>query len=402
MKSKTSYSNQFVQKFFVLLCLSFSVAAFAYSQDVPPGKDLASQRAEALKLVGQNRYLDALPILEKIASMYPKDAEIWADYGIAVLANSSTLATPEARKKERLRGREILLKAKQLGTENVQALHFLDQVPPDGGGDDNFSADNPEVEKALREGEGFFGRGEYDKAFATYEKAYKINPKSYEAVLFMGDSLYAQRKYKESEVWFAKAAAIEPNRENAYRFWGDALMGQNKTLEARDKFVLAFVAEPFSRLTLDRLGRWVQEAQITIAPTEIIPPGSDSGGDLTIDEKLLKAENGTVHWKLYNDARKARILENTRKSGRTTLAAEANAWRKVADAARRDIKAGKLKTPDSSLLNLIKIDDAGFLEAYLLIMRPQENFADDFFEYREKNRDKMKRFVIEYLLGLKS
>lgn len=400
--NKKSSKKQFAFKLLMFVCLSFSCVSLAFSQNNTFGKDLSAQRAEALRLVGENRYLDALSILEKIAPMLAEDAEIWADYGIAVLSNSSILKTPEARQKERVRGREILVKAKQLGTKNVLALHFLDEIPANGGSDDNLSTDNPEIEQALREGEAFFGRAQYDKAFAAYEKAYKISPQNYEAVLFMGDSLYAQKKYKESEVWFAKAVAIEPNREGAYRYWGDALMNQKKTLEARDKFVEAFIAEPFSSLTLDRLGRWIDEANAELSPIDIIPPGNESVGELKIDEKLLKAENGTIHWKLYSDTRKAQILETSGKNQRHTLTRELMAWRKVADAARRDIKEGKLKNPDQSLQNLIRMDDAGVLEAYLLLKRPHKDFGEDFIDYRDKNRAKFKQYVIEYLLGLKS
>jgi tetratricopeptide (TPR) repeat protein len=393
---KTSFVK-LILRFFIVLSFCFASTDFVFAQD----KTVIAQRAEAVELIEQNRYLDALPVLEKIILSYPNDAELWAHFGIAIISNSVTLKTPEARKKEQVRGVNALAKAKQLNTQNVTALNYLETFSGSDG-NDNFIDANPEAENALREGEAFFGRGEYDKAFAAYEKAYKINPKSYEAILFMGDSLYAAKRYKESEVWFAKAVALEKNREAAYRYWGDALMNQKKILEARDKFVEAFVAEPFSRLTLDRLVRWVEEAGETLAPTEITPPGNDFAGELKIDEKLLKAENGTIHWKLYDDARKAQILENAKRKQSHTLNAEAAAWRKVADAARKEIKSGKLKNPDPSLLNLIKIDEAGVLEAYLLIMRPHEDFGEDFFQYREKNRDKLKQFVVRYLLGLKS
>lgn len=394
---KKTLAIKFILTLFIALIFAAANADVVCAQD----KTVVEKRAEALALIEQNRYLDALPLLEKIMLSYPDDAELWAHFGIALASNSVTLKTPEERKAELGRAFKALTRAKQLGTENVMALSFFDQLS--GGADeDNFSHANPEVEKALREGEAFFGRGEYDKAFTAYEKAYKIDPKNYEAVLFMGDSLYAAKKYKESEAWFAKAVALDPNREAAYRYWGDALMHQKKLLEARDKFVEAFISEPFSRMTLERLAHWAEEAGEPLAPTGIVPPGNEPVGDLKIDEKLLKAENGTIHWKLYNAARGAQSLADAGKKQRYTLAKEAAAWRKVAEAARRDIKAGKLKTPDQSLLNLIKIDDAGFLEPYLLIFRTHEDFGEDFFEYREKNRDKFKRFVVEHFLGLKN
>ncbi len=57
-------------------------------------------RAKAVEFVEANRYLDAFPILEKVAPLYPNDSEIWAHYGIAILARSTTLKTAAERKIE--------------------------------------------------------------------------------------------------------------------------------------------------------------------------------------------------------------------------------------------------------------------------------------------------------------
>lgn len=399
MTGKKSLFKFFTLYSFASLCIIFALAVCVSAQAKPAAAE--AQKAEAIKLIDQNRYIDALAILEKIAPLYPNDAEVQANFGVAVMVNSVTLTTPEARKKERVRGLQILAKAKRLGTEDTKALHFLDNFPADGGEDDNFTSDNPEVEKALREGEAFFGRGDYDKAFAAYEKAYKLNPKSYEAALFMGDSLYAQRKYKESEIWFAKAVEIEPNREMAHRFWGDALLGQKKIVEARDRFVEALIAEPFSRMSWENLSKWSAAAETNLTPVEIAPPGNEPIGEIKIDEKLLKTEDGTIHWKLYRTAREVQFLDKTIKKQRYTLADEAAAWRKTAEAARRDLKAGKLKYPDKSLVNLVKLDDDGSLEPYILLLRPSESFGEDFIDYREKNRARLKRFIIEYIIGTK-
>ena len=379
-----------------LFCLSPNAAVRVFAQQTSQ-QEKNSIREKALDLVRQNRYLDAFPLLEKVAPLFPEDKEVWAHYGIAILARSSTLAASGERKSERVKGYNVLMKAKQLGTDNVVALNLLDQLPEDGGEDDNFGG-SPEFEKNLREGEAFFGRGEYDKAFAAYEKAYKINPKSYEAALFLGDSLYASEKYKESETWFAKAVEIEPNREQAYRFWGDALMNQKKTLEARDKFVEAFIAEPFSRMPIDRIGRWIGETQTKAASVTIIPPGNEPTGDVTIDEKLLKVDDGTIAWKVFNETRKAQIIAAG--GSADSLSNVAAAYRKVADAFRTNLKTGKVKYPDQSLTNLVKLDDAGLLEPYLFFTRPSENIIESYNEYRAKNRDKLKRFFIEYMLGL--
>lgn len=393
---KRIYISLSVILFGFLLCRSPGISNRVFAQEAKR-LDNAGIRAKALEFAHQNRYIDAFTFLELAAPLYPDDEEVWAHYGIAILARSATLTSAEERKAERIKGYSVLTKAKKLGTDNIIALNLLDQLSPDGGDEDNFGG-NPDFEKNLREGEGFFGRGEYDKAFTAYEKAYKINPKSYEAALFMGDSLYAGGKYRESETWFAKAVEIEPNREQSYRFWGDALMNQKKITEARDKFVEALVAEPFSRLTWERIGRWADETKTKVAPVEVTPPGNEPAGAITIDETLLKADDGTTSWKVYNETRKVQVIAGGGKS--RTLANEVAALRKVAAAFRSDLKSGKVKYPDQNLSNLTKLDDAGLLEPYVLLIRGNENTGEEYDAYRAKNRDKLKKFIVEYLLGL--
>ncbi len=378
----------------ILFCLGLFSIQNVFAQD------LKERRAEAMKLVNENKYIDALPIFEEIAILLPKDSEVWAHYGVAILVNSSTLETPEKRKTERQRAVQVLTKAKQLGTKVVLALHYLDIIPADGGGLDDFSSENPDIEKFIREGEGYFGRGEYVEAFKAYEKAYKLNPKSYEAVLFMGDSLYAAGKYKDSEAWFAKAIEIDPNREEAYRYLGDALFYQGKKKEGYQKIADAFVADPFSRIVRDRFFRAVKELEAEIAPiSTIIPPGGKIVGDFKFDPALLKAEDGTIHWKLYTEVR------NTWQNGefkkqfpdesayRRTLREESAALRKVIEAVKKDTKIKKL---DESLVNLVKLDELGFLESYILFVRTNQEIIEDYFDYKKNNRDKLQRFLYDH------
>lgn len=391
-------SRRIVFGLVLLLALNLLTINSSFAQTA----DAQAQRAKALELADRSLYLEALPILEKIAAQFPKDADVWANYGIALLTNAVTLKTAPERKIGRKLGRDALVKAAQLGMKNVLALHFLETLPADGGDEDNLNGENPEVEKALREGEGFFGRGEYDKAFTAYEKAYKINPKNYEAVVFMGDSLYAQKKYKESEIWFARAVEIDPNREFAYRFWGDALYFQNKPKEAYQKFAEAFISEPFSRVVRDRFFRHVGELKGDFSPSVLIaPPGGEPVGAVKFDASLLQSQDGTAHWKLYVDTRSAWKATEFKKQFpketvyRHSLAEETAALKKVADAVRKD---AKIKILDDGLANLVKLDDLGLIESYILMMRIDDGIADDFFDYRAKNRDKLRRFINEFFI----
>jgi tetratricopeptide (TPR) repeat protein len=351
-------------------------------------------------MVDENRYIDALPLLEQIILSYPDDAEMWADFGIAIMSNAITLTDAGERKKEMERGIKALQRARNLGTTSTKALYFLDQFE-DFDGVDNFSNKNPEVEKALRQGEAHFGRAEYDLAFKSYEKAFKLDPKNYEAVLFMGDCFYAQKKYKEAEPYFAKAIEINPEVETAYRFWGDALLYQNKFPESLDKFLEGLLLEPFSRMSWDGIRRWATRAGANYKIIKITAPGGKDFGPLVINESLLKVDDGTDKWKFYDLAIKERIATKDGKNPEFLLRDEVQAWKKVADAFRQGVKSGEIKYPDSNLTNLLKLDDKDLLEPYILLLRPQDTFGDDYVNYRQKNPAKIKQFVKEFILNLK-
>ena len=196
----------------ILIALIFIFMSGVFAQTQQSDKEYV----QAMTLVNGGKLGSALPLLEKLASRYPTDAEIQAHLGVAILAASAALNDAESRKKEVARGGEILKKAQKLGSQNVLALHYLDLINQGLDIDSVSKSANKDVEAALREGEGFFGKGEYNKAFASYEKAYKLDPQSYDAALFAGDCFYAQKKFDEAGVWFARAVKVNPNREQAF------------------------------------------------------------------------------------------------------------------------------------------------------------------------------------------
>ena len=361
---------------------------------------VAIERARAMSLVNENRYIDAYPLLEKIAGTLTKDVDVITHFGVAIASRSVTLADPAARKAERKRAVEVLTRAKELGMTDVNALHILDQLAPDGGDEDNFISGDPRVEAALREGENFFGRGEYQKAFTAFERALRLDPKSYEAALFLGDSLYAQRRYAESERWFAKAAAIDPDREAAHRYWGDALMSQGKVRESMDKFIDAFVAEPYSRHSWENINKVTEKVGKQLSVKTVLPPGTELFEEFIIDPKQLRSEDGTEHWLRYQEVRGEWKQQLFKKSFpgvayRESLKERTAAMQAVAEAAIKAIGSGELKNPHHSLTNLIELYNLKLIEPYILIMMPGQEIAEDYEGYRRTDRAKIRKFLIE-------
>jgi len=387
----------------IIVC--FALVVFFLCADAicqKSGTDVASDRARAMILVEENRYLDAYPLLDKVARSLPQDTAVWTHYGIAIAARSATLSDPAQRKAERKRAYEALSKARNLGTNNVMALHFLDQMSADGGDEDNFASENVEVEKALREGEALFGRGDYQKAFFAYERAYKLDPKNYEAVLFIGDTFYAQKKYAESEPWFAKAAAIDPDRELAYRFWGDALLYQGKLSEATSRFIDAFIAEPYSRYAWENINKLTEKYGKQFSVRVVVPPGSTAFEGIVVDAAKLSGEDGTDHWSKYDRERELWRTTKFKKEYpgipyRRTLKEEAAALRIVAESGSMAVKRGDIKKPHHSIVNLLELHEKNLIESYVLLLLSNEDIAKNYSDYRKANRDKLRKFLAEHV-----
>jgi tetratricopeptide (TPR) repeat protein len=380
----------------LLVMFTFSGVTLTFAQNLQNDKELA----QATAFMRQNRYIDALPLLEKAAKRYPDDGEIHANLGVAILANSTTIKDENLRKKEVARAGEILKKANKLGTENVLALHYIDLLEQGLDVDSVSDSSSKEVEDAIREGEGFFGRGEFDKAFLAYQRASKLDPKSYEAAVFAGDCFYAQKKYKESEIWFAKAVAINPNREQAHRFWGDALVNQGKGREALVKFANAFIAEPTSRLTWDTFLNAVKNHGTRKTSPFVILPSEEQIGNanLVVDTKLLSAEDGTDNWNRFTETR-AKQIENFNKvaNGRIfepTVSEDVEALKNVVVGLKSSRQKGvKLS---KSMENLIAIDNLGMLDFYTIMIIHGGDSCSEYEAFRDKNRARMEKFLVEY------
>ena len=259
-----------------------------------------------------------------------------------------------------------------------------------------------------------------DKAIAAYKSALESDPHLYDAALYAGDAefkrassstdpQYRSDHFDAAGVWFAKAIAIDANRETAYRYWGDALDAQGKTDQARDKFVDAIIAEPYGRHSYVGLTQWAEHHKVTLGHPKIEPPNStrteDGKTTLSIDPKTLDSTDGSSDWLMYDLTRiawsKADFFKNypQEKVYRHSLKEEAAAFRMVAEAAAKDLKSGKVKALELSLAMLVKLNEDGFLEAYVLFAHPDQGIARDYAAYRAANRDTLRRYWLEVVIA---
>jgi tetratricopeptide (TPR) repeat protein len=389
-------------------------AGGAFAQD--PG-----ERQRALELYESNNFAAALPLLEKVAAAIPNDAVILSRLGFALYANSASEKDPALRQKMRERARTTLLRSRSLGDNSNLTTMVLDSLSAPDATQLPFS-DIQAAEVAIRDGEAAFVRGDMDKAIAAYKRALEFDPRLYDAALYAGDAEFKKASnstdpqfrsdhFDAAGIWFAKAIAIDANRETAYRYWGDALDAQGKTDLARDRFVDAVVAEPYGRRAYVGLTQWGQRHQVTLGHPRIQPPNSTSTQDgkttLSIDPKTLNSNDGSNEWLMYDLTRmawsKGEFFKNypDEKVYRHSLKEEAAALRMVAEAAAKDLKSGKVKTLEVSLDNLVRMNDSGLLEPYILFAHPDQGIALDYAAYRKANREKLRRYWLEVAIGIK-
>ena len=368
------------------------------------------ERVRAFKLYEDAQYNEALPAFEKLAAKYPEDRDVIMTYGFLVLGQTAYAKDAAARKEARRRGRELLVKAQNLGATDQLLKSMLESVPPDGGDDPKLST-KTEAEEAMREGEAAFAKKDFPKAIELYQRALLLDPQLYEAALFVGDCYYATADQRKAGEWFARAAAINPDRETAYRYWGDALMKQGRVTEAGDKFVEAYLAEPYSRMSRSAFLDWGQRVNIMINhPRVEIPTNvtSQKEGEVTInlDPNALKKDDKSgsgAAWITYGLIRSTwRSTEFAKqypneKQYRHSLKEEAAALRTALKVFSED-KAKKPQTADPSLTLLTKLDKEGLLESFILLALPDAGIALDYPGYRRTNLEDLRRYVKQYVV----
>lgn len=389
----------------LLTLLFLSVAIISPTQAQNEGTVELKRRAS--ELLKENNYTESLPILEKIAAAEPNDGETQFSLAFALLGTATNTKDDAARKALRVRARQAFVKAKALNFNEPKLDAMILGLPEDGSDAPVFTS-NAKANQLMEEGEALFSQGKPDEALKKYQEALEVEPKLYHAALFSGDIYMQKGDFAKAEIWYQKAIAIDPDKETAYRYSATPLMKEGKTDEARDRYIEAFIAEPYNRFARGGLIQWAQLTQTPIAHPDISFPTNltfDNKGDakINLDAGALLGgkDDGGFAWISYGTARStwrkekfAKTFPNE-KTYRHTLAEEADALRSVLAVATADKKDKKLSP---SLTRLKKLDEEGLLESYILLARPDDGIAQDHPAYLKQHRDKLRRYVTEYVV----
>jgi tetratricopeptide (TPR) repeat protein len=364
---------------------------------------------EATQKVGelfkQQRFTEALPYAEKLVKAYPEDADLQFIYGFCLLGQSKNTADKEAAKQLTIKARQAFVKAKQLGSKENILDALISSLPEDGVIVGKFSK-NEEAENLMNQAEGFFSQGKMDEALNAYQKAYKLDSNIYEAALFSGDVYTQKGDFPNAEVWYQKAIVINSNRETAYRYSATPLMKQKKFDQARDRYVEAYIVEPYSKFAVSGLTQWGQIMRVQLGHPQIDVPeikiGPDDKAKTTININPL-ADDGSIAWMSYVTTREswrkemfAKTFPNE-KTYRHSLQEEAAALREVISTAK-SLK-DKPKNLNSQITMLMNLDRDGLLESYILLAIPDNGIAQDHSAYLKQNREKLRQYVVKYVIG---
>lgn len=386
-----------------LLFLSVVIASPTHAQT----EGTAELKRQATVLLKENKYTEALPILEKIAAAEPNDGETQFFLAFALIGQATNTKDNAARKALRIRARQAFVKAKALNYDEPKIDAMILSLPEDGSDSPGFTS-NAKANQLMEEGEAFFSQGKPDEALKKYQEALELDPKLYSAALFSGDIYLQKEDYAKAELWYQKAIAIDPDKETAYRYSATPLMKQRKIDEARDRYIEAFISEPYNRFARGGLIQWGQATQTSLAHPEITIPTNvtfDDKGDakVNLDAGALLGgkDDGSFAWISYGTTRStwrkekfAKTFPNE-KTYRHSLAEEADALRSVLSAATADRKDKKLSP---SLTRLKKLDEEGLLESYILLAQPDEGIAQDHPAYLKQNREKLRRYMLQYVV----
>jgi tetratricopeptide (TPR) repeat protein len=361
-----------------------------------------TERQQAIALFNQQKHLEALPIFEDLATKNPNDADIQFGLGACLIDHSATLQDEEAAKKERVRAREYLLRAKQLGNSSALLLNLLDLLPPDGS---IRHQDNAQVDAAIQAGESAFAKRDYDDAIKNYSRAFELDPKNYAAALFIGDSHFAKRDFPKAQEWYERAIQVNPDVETAYRYEADMLTRSGDMDKARTRAIQAVVAEPYNAVTWRGLAQWananhVQLKAVHINTYTVMQNAGNDGPVISVDPK--SSPDSIAIWILYSSTRASWRKEEFKKHFpretvyRHTLAEETEA---LSISAKFQLNPGVSPDaidPDLALLK--RLADAYMIEPYVLLSAADQGIAQDYVTYRSQNRGHLEDYLSEFIV----
>jgi tetratricopeptide (TPR) repeat protein len=394
-----------------LSVLLLSIAGIAiHSVSLPAqtaGENTTRQRA--FELYKQDKHIEALPLFEELALKSPDDRDVLLGLGVCLVSEAATLDDQDAASKERIRARQVLLKAKKLGNTAPLLENLLQMLPEDGV----VKYENTPADQAMRAAEAAFSRRDFEEAIKNYTKILEYEPKNYSAVLFIGDTYFAEKNWARAGEWYQKAIDLNPNKETAHRYYGDMLLKNGEIEKSRTRFIQGVVAEPYNPITWRALQAWATTNKLQLKRVHVDTPNNvsqtgDKNITITVDPKasdetstlwlsygLAKVKWRGDEFKKHFPAEKQYRHSLTEEAEALTMAA--TVWTEVNESEKKQKKVPPAPK-DPNLILLLKLYQAKMIEPYVLLNAADEGIAQDYPGYREKNRDKLEQYLSDFVV----
>jgi tetratricopeptide (TPR) repeat protein len=364
-----------------------------------------AKRQRAVAVFGQGKRLEALPLLEEMAQKDPKDSDVLVALAASLVEHAATLADPGAAAKERFRARDLLQRAWGLGNtsplaENLRQL--LGELSASGA--IKFS-DNPAVEQAMNAGEAAFARRDFDEALDDYSRALELEPTNYTATLFTANTYDKKSDFAQAAGWYERAMRLDPNVETAYRYYADMLAKQGDMAKARSMLIHAAVAEPYNKIVWREIRAWatINNTAFNIVYVSIPLPMKDDPA-----RSANESQDISPAWREYHSVR-----EDWQRGGkfqkqfpqeaeyRHSLPEESEALTvaaKVLEKLKQDKETAELVTGDPVAGLLLKLQEAGLIDPYVLFSLGDDGIAKDYRAYQARNLGKLEDYMDKFVM----
>lgn len=133
-----------------------------------------NNRKRAFDLYKQDKHLEALPLFEELAIKSPDDRDVLVGLGVCLVSEAATLDDQDAASKERVRARQVLLKAKKLGSTAPLMENLLEMLPEDGV----VKYENTPADQAMHAAEAAFSGATLKKRSRTTARSWNMIPKT--------------------------------------------------------------------------------------------------------------------------------------------------------------------------------------------------------------------------------
>jgi Flp pilus assembly protein TadD len=389
----------FLVVFLVLFSsLSLSAQSSREASDQP-------KRQQAIALFNEGKRLEALPLLEELAEKDQEDGEVLVALAASLVGHAATLTDPDAAAKERFRARELVLKAWGLGyisplEENLREL--LGELPANGA--IKFS-ENPEVQRAMLAGEAAFSRRDFDQALKDYAKTLELEPTNYAAALFTGNTYDKKNDFAKAAEWYERATKIDPNAETAYRYHADMAARQGDMAKARNLLIEAAVAEPYNKIVWREIRAWATINHTAFNLVYVLVPLPPRGDANTAgNESAAISSAWGEYYSVKSQWKKGGKFQKQfpKEAGyRHSLPEESEALTtagKVFETLKEDPKTKAQVIGDPAAGLLLKLYEAGLIDAYVLFSLGDEGIAMDYAAYRVMNRDKLEIYIDKFVM----